>query len=85
LVHEHFEGKVVVDVAGVAFHEVRVLGVVVVEVQGQETYHLGDLLYLVAGVAQQGCLVEIELSHEEIKVVLVGFYLLEFLLVSLKD
>jgi hypothetical protein len=57
LIHLDLEGKVIAYSPGVALNKVRVLGVMVVEVNCDETHHLGDLLYFILRIVHNSALI----------------------------
>ena len=70
LIHFDLEGEVVAYSSGVTLNKMRVLGVMVVEVNCDETHHLGDLLYFILRIVHNSALVQSQLPQEHIEVVL---------------
>jgi len=62
----------------------RMLSVMIKEIDREETDNLINLFDFVVGIMQESSLIKIKLSDEQIKIILSWFYLFNFKFVSIK-
>ena len=85
LVHFDPEGKVVVELPCVALGEVRVLGIMIVEIHGQKADDLCDFFDPVVRVFRYVGLVKVELAEIEIEIVEGVLKIFELGFISIED
>ena len=70
LIHLNFEGIIICKFSGIPLNKIRVLSVMVVEINGDKTDHLGNLFDFVLRIVHQSRFIKCQLPQKKIEVVL---------------